>query len=531
MKLLKKQRKPDLAYEQVQAEKRTVEARLDEVERALAAEQDDHRNDIRNLLTKFNELSVACAVERDEQNREIEALSAKFDQLVRARAIEEDNQRDRNSNLSAARLTEDQWWLIGAGPGPSATNPFEMQETDRYLFTAASSDTAPDLRPPTPRPPTPRPYGPGFPQKRDTDIGRSGPLQECNVCVETKPITAFPVLSISNQCEHIPQTCYSCIATSIKTQFGSKIWNQIHCPECHGLMDYHDVERQADEETFAKYQALSVQETANAIPGFVWCPTGCGFGQVQANASMNPIVQCGGCNYVFCFRHRVKWHDGLGCEEYDEMRANPDGFRSHLEILNEEAENQNRREAALKQEQEEADRRFAQSLVDDEEEMHRAEQLAAEERRQRESREVAEEARRQAEREAARQEAEQRNREAAIRKQQENAGERLVRSTTKPCPSCKWHIEKNEGCDHMTCRLIIFFLSIPLAPLCLDFLRSMKILWCTFPLLVHHPTYTEATLAPEFQVSNVVLSFAGYVCIHGIAMAALAEDSSADMST
>jgi hypothetical protein len=39
------------------------------------------------------------------------------------------------------------------------------------------------------------------------------------------------------------------------------------------------------------------------------------------------------------------------------------------------------------------------------------------------------------------------------RKEQEEASEKLIAETTKPCPSieCGWKIEKNEGCDHMTC--------------------------------------------------------------------------------
>lgn len=39
---------------------------------------------------------------------------------------------------------------------------------------------------------------------------------------------------------------------SIKTDFGSKGWNQIHCPECHAAMQYADVEHYADKETLEK---------------------------------------------------------------------------------------------------------------------------------------------------------------------------------------------------------------------------------------------------------------------------------------
>lgn len=77
-------------------------------------------------------------------------------------------------------------------------------------------------------------------------------MQDCNVCAESKPFLSFPIISVSGQCDHPPQTCLECVATSIRTEFASKRWNQIHCPECRGLMEYEDVEAYADKTTFAK---------------------------------------------------------------------------------------------------------------------------------------------------------------------------------------------------------------------------------------------------------------------------------------
>ena len=36
------------------------------------------------------------------------------------------------------------------------------------------------------------------------------------------------------------------------------------------------------------------------------------------------------------------------------------------------------------------------------------------------------------------------------RKAEENAGEQTVRSNAKQCPSCRWYIQKNDGCDHVS---------------------------------------------------------------------------------
>lgn len=38
------------------------------------------------------------------------------------------------------------------------------------------------------------------------------------------------------------------------------------------------------------------------------------------------------------------------------------------------------------------------------------------------------------------------------KRDEEKASARTILNTTKPCPKCTAHIEKNDGCDHMTCK-------------------------------------------------------------------------------
>jgi hypothetical protein len=38
------------------------------------------------------------------------------------------------------------------------------------------------------------------------------------------------------------------------------------------------------------------------------------------------------------------------------------------------------------------------------------------------------------------------------RAMEEKLSVKKVHATTKPCPGCRWPIEKNAGCSHMTCK-------------------------------------------------------------------------------
>jgi hypothetical protein len=111
----------------------------------------------------------------------------------------------------------------------------------------------------------------------------------------------------------------------------------------------------------------------------------------------------------------------LSCEEYDQLLADPENFRSRLEIENEAWSETQRAQL-------EADRAMAQNLLaDDQAEMQRREERARREREQ------------------AKKAAELVRKIAARRKREEQMSERMVSQTTKPCPGCGWAIEKNDG--------------------------------------------------------------------------------------
>ncbi|RYP52059.1 hypothetical protein DL768_002742 [Monosporascus sp. mg162] len=234
-----------------------------------------------------------------------------------------------------------------------------------------------------------------------------------------------------------------------ETDFKNKKWDEISCPECRATMGYEDVEQYADRETFAKYSDLALRGAVNQAPDFVWCPNGCESGQIHEDGNEKPIVTCVKCSFKFCFRHQVRWHEQLTCAEYDSFVSDPENFRSRIEILNEEAEKLRLDEQLARRTQEEADQKLAQSLMAAEQ-REEAERQAQRERAERERREEAERRRLQAERMAMQQKAEKMRMEAARKREEDELSRRTVERTTKPCPGCKWPIEKNSGCSHMT---------------------------------------------------------------------------------
>lgn len=115
-----------------------------------------------------------------------------------------------------------------------------------------------------PRRPTPRAHAGTLADRRGRARGPDGRFlpvveavapvatKDCIICAESKAPTDFPDMQISELCLHPPGVCFVCIQTSIRVDFSSRRWNQIHCPECRALLDYHHVRKYADEATFAR---------------------------------------------------------------------------------------------------------------------------------------------------------------------------------------------------------------------------------------------------------------------------------------
>jgi len=161
----------------------------------------------------------------------------------------------------------------------------------------------------------------------------------------------------------------------------------------------------------------------------------------------------------------------LTCEEYDEMLEDPDGFQSAIdrddeavekarrlqqeedEMLARKLDERNKRAEQERQRQRhEEERRRARDEQEAEAERKRVEQERARQRHEEKRRRARAEQEAEAERRRVEQERARQREEFKRKAREEKLSVDKVHATTKPCPGCRWPIEKNHGCSHMTCK-------------------------------------------------------------------------------
>lgn len=67
-----------------------------------------------------------------------------------------------------------------------------------------------------------------------------------------------------------------------------------------------------------RYDKKSLLSYIQNDPNFTNClGSGCGSGQIHPDGDDQPIMTCQDCDFKTCFTHKVPWHVGLTCTEYD----------------------------------------------------------------------------------------------------------------------------------------------------------------------------------------------------------------------
>ncbi|KAL4999178.1 hypothetical protein BDV10DRAFT_58729 [Aspergillus recurvatus] len=285
--------------------------------------------------------------------------------------------------------------------------------------------------------------------------------EACIICLE--PFSADGVKApdtLSIACQHPPSVCYICLSKSIKHDLETKFWDEIKCPECQALFIDEDIKRFADEETFIRYDRLSFRHALNADKNFIWCLE-CDFGQLHELGAEQPLVQCFNCSAQSCFKHAIKWHDGFTCDEYDAVLWDPDSYkaireknggspRPNVEYLSKKSmQRAKKKEQARQSKLHEAQKKAARRRQ--EEAARVREEKKALERAQTEAAQTQETEDEDTIEEEVKDDFKEKIEMLKRRMREVELSMKKVEETTKRCPGCQWPIEKNDGCDHMTC--------------------------------------------------------------------------------
>lgn len=214
---------------------------------------------------------------------------------------------------------------------------------------------------------------------------------------------------------------------------------------------------------------------------------------------------CNNCRGKTCFNHQAPWHDGQTCREFDDPDAittsddsrkiqSPEikSFRNRFSNMLGIKAKQNISIGGVtrvENDQEYRDRLLAEKLSKEENDLERKRQKKIAEEAERRNRLVKEGAREERQALERRQAQERRVQEEEARKQkqaenyraqeeearkrrqleedrqrkraEEAASENTLLNISKLCPrGCGARIQKNEGCDHMKCKLSMIFIRI-----------------------------------------------------------------------
>ncbi|KAF0430898.1 ring finger domain-containing protein [Gigaspora margarita] len=143
----------------------------------------------------------------------------------------------------------------------------------------------------------------------------------CTICYDED---SKEFVRITSKCNHKDSVCHRCVNANIEASI-QQCNTDITCivSGCDKIMDYQDVKRLTTNETFKRFFFLKniIKFVSNAqlkiyIPAFRWCE-GCGSGQIHSGKDKNPQIICEKCFQISCYTHKIQWHYGQTCEEYD----------------------------------------------------------------------------------------------------------------------------------------------------------------------------------------------------------------------
>ncbi|KAG4442144.1 hypothetical protein IFR05_002357 [Cadophora sp. M221] len=142
--------------------------------------------------------------------------------------------------------------------------------------------------------------------------------KECCICCGQFAPDNFPESTkITTTCDHAHEevVCLPCIRKAIQTGLDNGETHRIYCVLCPEFFQLEDVKKHGTAAIISRYEYLVLMAT----PGLIMClGPNCGAGQVHPdNHKENPIMICNSCGFKTCTVHKLPWHEGFSCEEFD----------------------------------------------------------------------------------------------------------------------------------------------------------------------------------------------------------------------
>ena len=142
----------------------------------------------------------------------------------------------------------------------------------------------------------------------------------CTICVTDKPPGDYPAAEeLPVACrKHCLEICRACIRESLAADIANKPPNRIGCPDCAESWEHWMIKRHASPADFVSYEWLTLRTTLEAMPQYRAClRPDCKGGQIHGMGEAEPIVICNECGSKSCYTHKIPWHAGKTCKEYD----------------------------------------------------------------------------------------------------------------------------------------------------------------------------------------------------------------------
>ena len=178
------------------------------------------------------------------------------------------------------------------------------------------------------------------PSRPSTPVPPETRLRGCASCTETLEVDAFSSLAT---CKHERDICRERLGGWVSVQLRTLAWDQLTCPssECASRLTPEDLQTHLTADVFERsvgggaehlhvlmydrWNCRAFQAALEGVPGYFSCHSAdCDYGHTHDDeGTQNNIWRCQnlGCNARICALHKMPFHDGETCTQYDERKA------------------------------------------------------------------------------------------------------------------------------------------------------------------------------------------------------------------